>query len=344
MKNLFQKSTQFPIMTAWLIVVVLHLTSITAAQDMKKTDPEKAIGYLSELLVSYPSQENAAKMRRLIKQKLSRGEYDELTSRHALAKALTVDLRSIKHDFHLGVQYSAEASTEDAAHNLSNPEVIERLKKTNYGFAEARIMEGNVGFLKITALNTPEVARDQALNALGFLQHSDALIIDLRGNLGGEPEMVRLLSSAFFAKKTHLNTLHYTDGREHAVEEIWSDPDMVNGVTMHDKPIYILTNFYVASGAEDLAYSLQAQGRVTTVGSKTLGAAHLGTSHYRDDLQLNFNMPHGYVINPITSKDWEGTGVTPDVKSKDEQALETALSLAWKAIDYTPGNMTNEKS
>ncbi len=335
MNKLFKIITQPPIKTAWMILAVIYLSSLGAAQDLKKADAEKAIEYLSDLLASYPIKSDAVKMRQLIKQKLAHGEYNELANRQALAKTLTADLRSIRHDFHLGVQYSAEASTADAAHNLSNPEVIKRLKKTNYGFAETRIMEGNVGFLKITALNTPEVAKDQALNALGFLQHTDALIIDLRGNLGGEPEMVRLISSAFFAKKTHLNTLHYTDGRDRAVEEIWTDPDLVNGINLHDKPIYILTNFYVASGAEDLAYSLQAQGRATIVGKKTAGAAHPGTSHYLEELQLNFSMPHGYVVNPVTGKDWEGTGISPDVKSKDAHALDTALSLAWQDIGYT---------
>ncbi len=344
MKRSVESMTKPSMITVWMFITIGHLTTLAAAQDLTRTDPEQAVEYLSELLSSYPLQQDAVKMRQLIKHKLEHGEYKKLTSRKALAQALTADLRSIMHDFHLGVMYSAAASTEDAAHNLSNPEVIKRLKKANYGFAEASILEGNVGFLKITALNTPEVARDKALQALGFVQDSDALIIDLRGNMGGEPAMVRLLSSAFFSQKTHLNTLHYTDGRENDVEEIWSDPDMVDGVTMHDKPVYILTNFYVASAAEDLAYSLQAQGRATTVGTKSLGAAHPGTSHYREDLQLNFNMPHGYVVNPITGQDWEGTGVMPDVKSDDEQALDTALSLAWKAINYTSGNMNNDQS
>ncbi len=310
--------------------------SAACANGLQRNDPAEAIAYLDQLLDQYPLPEHANRMKEVLQENLDNGDYGSLSNREELAKALTADLRSIKHDFHLGVQYSPNAPTDDAAHNLDDPNVRERLRKTNYGFQELRILEGNVGFLKITALDAPEVARNTALHALGFLQNTDALIIDLRGNMGGEPEMVQLILSAFFTENTHLNTIHYTDGRENDVIEIWSDSSLVNGVTFDGKSIYVITNFYVASGAEDFAYSLQAQERATIVGRKTLGAAHPGTSHYRADLQLNFNMPHGFVVNPITKTDWEGVGILPDVETTDEQAVDEALSLAWEAIGYKP--------
>ena len=39
-------------------------------------------------------------------------------------------------------------------------------------------------------------------------------------------------------------------------------------------------------------------------------------------------VPEGRPINPITQKDWEGTGVEPDVKVKADDALTTAQKLA----------------
>lgn len=99
-------------------------------------------------------------------------------------------------------------------------------------------------------------------------------------------------------------------------------------------PIYILISEQVASGAEAFAYGLQAWKRATLVGGRTLGAAHPGESHYREDLQMNFSVPFGYVVNPVTGRDWEGIGVLPDVEAPDDSALEVALNLAWTKIDF----------
>lgn len=303
-------------------------------QPLQTNDAVEAVSYLGRLLGRYPDRDAAKEMTEMLDDNLKNGRYDDLDSREGLAKALTRDLRAVKHDFHLGVQYSSELSTEDAAHHLDKPEVIRRLRAENFGFGDARVLEGNVGYLRISALHDISVAADTANHALGFLRYVNALIVDIRNNLGGEPMMVRHLLSAFFAERTHLNTLHYTDGRDDAVEEIWTDPSLHADVSFADIPVYILTNYYVASGAEDLAFSAQALGRATIIGETTLGAAHLGTSYYREDLQLNFNMPHGYVVNPVTKGDWEGVGVSPDHEVSGEDAMEAAVRIVWQEIGY----------
>ncbi len=312
-----------------------------AAEEMKDTDPQEAVAYFSKLFQQYPDQDVAAEMVGIINEKLRDGAYAKLSTREDLAKALTADVRSVRRDFHLGVQYAPTPPTEDAAHNLDKPEVVEALRKENFGFDEARVLEGNVGYLRISALNDVSVAGETARYALGFLKNTDALIFDIRGNLAGEPNMVRLLESVLFEEPTLMNTIYYTDGRKNAVEEIWTDPALTDISTLRRAPVFILTSRLVASGAEDFAYSLQARERATIVGGATLGAAHPGASHYREDLRLNFNMPHGYVVNPVTSEDWEGVGVAPDVEAADEEALDTAIALAWEQVGYTPAQNEN---
>jgi hypothetical protein len=39
-------------------------------------------------------------------------------------------------------------------------------------------------------------------------------------------------------------------------------------------------------------------------------------------------VPFARPINPVTKKDWEGTGVEPDVKVSAADALETAQKLS----------------
>lgn len=315
--------------TGLVLMLVMIVPGYAAGLD--DGDAAEAVKYLNVLLRSYPDSTNAAAMSELLESQLKAGHY-ELASREELAKALTRDLRSVHHDFHLGVRFAENAPTDDAAHNLDDPAVIERLRSENFGFEQVRIFEGNIGYLRITALNDATVAGETAIAALTLLQHVDALIIDIRGNLGGEPNMVRLLHSAFFDSPTHMNTIVYTDGRKPNREEQWTDPALPRIDPLHDIPLYILTNRLVASAAEDFAYSLQARQRAVVVGGTTLGAAHPGTSHYREDLQLSFGMPHGYVVNPVTGTDWEGTGIEPDVVADDDDVLETAVSLARKSL------------
>ena len=43
-------------------------------------------------------------------------------------------------------------------------------------------------------------------------------------------------------------------------------------------------------------------------------------------------VPGGRPINPISKKDWEGTGVEPDIKVPADQALDTATKMAAEQI------------
>ena len=94
-------------------------------------------------------------------------------------------------------------------------------------------------------------------------------------NLGGEPNMVRLLQSAFFDLSTHMNTIAYTDGRNPKREEQWTIPGLAGIDMLYGVPLYIVTNRQVASAAEDFAYSLQVRKRAVVVGGTTLGAAKI---------------------------------------------------------------------
>src|SRR6185436_7071459 len=77
------------------------------------------------------------------------------------------------------------------------------------------------------------------------------------------------------------------------------------------------------SAAEGLAYALQSLKRATVVGEVTRGGAHTVT--YRP-LSSGFitDIPFGRATSPVTKKNWERTGITPDIKVPADQALETA--------------------
>src|SRR5215472_3669750 len=52
----------------------------------------------------------------------------------------------------------------------------------------------------------------------------------------------------------------------------------------------------------------------------------------RLDDHFMIGVPEGRPINPVSKKDWEGTGVEPDVKVPADQALDTARKMAAEEI------------
>ena len=85
------------------------------------------------------------------------------------------------------------------------------------------------------------------------------------------------------------------------------------------------------SGGEAFAYDLQALKRAQVVGETTAGGAHMAvpirvTEHFR------VNIPFGRSANPVTGKDWEGTGITPDKMTSADDAPATAYRMALETL------------
>ena len=158
------------------------------------------------------------------------------------------------------------------------------------------------------------------------LNHASAIIIDLRDNSGGFPNMVMLIACYLFDHPEYMYS-----PRGGPVEELWTHSP-VPGNTLADKPVYLLTSASTWSGAEQFAYDLKMLKRATLVGETTRGGAHAGVFHRIDD-HFGMGIPEQKAVNPFGKADWEGVGVEPDVKVSAADALETAEKLAVARID-----------
>jgi C-terminal processing protease CtpA/Prc len=164
---------------------------------------------------------------------------------------------------------------------------------------------------------------------MGFLANTDALIVDLRRNGGGRPEMVALLSSYLFDERTHLNDLYWREGNR--TDEFWTNATVAGPRYGGKKPVFVLTSKRTFSGAEEFAYNLKALKRATIVGETSGGGAHPGDMQKIADGFAMF-VPTGRAINPVTKTNWEGVGVEPDVVVPADQALDKAKELAAAAL------------
>jgi C-terminal processing protease CtpA/Prc len=97
------------------------------------------------------------------------------------------------------------------------------------------------------------------------------------------------------------------------------------------RPVYVLTSDHTFSGAEEFAYDVQTQKRGEVVGDTTGGGAHPGGLRKVTE-QFGVWVPSGRAVNPVTGKNWEGTGVIPDVPTASEDALKAAHLRALRRI------------
>ncbi|MGP3984739.1 S41 family peptidase [Streptomyces sp. KR80] len=162
-----------------------------------------------------------------------------------------------------------------------------------------------------------------------LLARAEALIVDLRRNTGGNPEMVTLLSSYLFDEPVHLNTLeNRSAGRQHQFWTVsWAPGPRFGGA----QPVWVLTSGDTFSAAEEFTYNLQQRGRAVVVGERTRGGANAG-SWYRLTDHLRLFVPGVRAVNPVSGTNWEGVGVTPDVPTAAAEALDAAYEAALHSV------------
>jgi tetratricopeptide (TPR) repeat protein len=168
---------------------------------------------------------------------------------------------------------------------------------------------------------------NKVLNALNFIENTDAIIVDLRNNIGGSPTTVQFLSSYFFDKPVHLNNIYWRRGDY--IEEFWTI-DSIGIKKRPDVPVFILISKNTFSGGEEFAFSLKNQKRATLIGEQTAGAANPGYT-FRINERFNIFIPTGRSVNPVTGTNWEGKGVNPDISMKSKEALTFAMEKAEQA-------------
>lgn len=267
----------------------------------------------------YLDPDNGARLIRNFQEHISTGVYADITDGNSLAAAITSDLQYLSGDRHFRCLYGIRPDEP------SHEEQTQRLQKLNYGFGDVKLLQNNIAAVEIRGFVPVhwEGVRVEIDRIMSSISSADALILDLRNNRGGDPKTVALIAGYLLDEPAvWLRMVKPSDG---SVEDIHTDPPAKTKRFGLGKPIYVLTSSKTISGGEDLAYGLQALQRATVVGGRTAGAANLPHACVLNDLFVLF-IPHKYPVHPVTGRNWEGEGVTPDVVVAD--AFERAYHLA----------------
>jgi hypothetical protein len=202
----------------------------------------------------------------------------------------------------------ASPNVEQVADQL-NDQIHAAAEVQSCGFEKLELHPGNIGYVKLNSFPNP--ARCDAIveAVMEKLNATDAVIFDLRDNRGGYPLMVRQIADYLFDRPAPW----YNPRAASQEGSVTHSP--VPGSKLANKPVFVLTSSRTFSAAEHFTYDLKTLKRATVIGETTSGASH-GSGP----------PPEG--TKPV----WEGSGVNPDVKVKEGDALQTAEKLALSAL------------
>ncbi|HEX7287902.1 MAG TPA: S41 family peptidase [Candidatus Angelobacter sp.] len=282
---------------------------------------------------NYVFPDVGAKAGELLQEQLAKGTYTPVTRPQAFAEQLTKDLQSVTHDKHMRVFMAPPPPDKDKKEDPAERELrfLRHDARNNFGFYKLERLSGNVGYLDLRGFSPAEVGGATAIAAMNFLANSDAVIIDLRKNGGGDPSMIQLISSYFFKEHTHLNNLYWRKGDR--TDQFWTLP-YVPGKSMAETPLYVLTSARTFSGAEEFTNNMKVLKRAKIIGETTGGGANPG-GFFPIAAGLGMFIPTGRAVNPVTGTNWEGAGVEPDERVPSADAFNVAYKEALQKIEST---------
>jgi len=219
-------------------------------------------------------------VQQLLRRRLCDGAYRNFRDEKSFANAVSADLQSINGDPHLFVVYSEQVLPERGEPTVAEGKRrAERARLANDGFTRVDRLPGNIGLLELRNFYDPAVgdAVATAVAAMQLLASADALLIDLRHNTGGEPEMVALLLSFLYDEPTHLVDLVFPASGH--TQQFWTAPYVPRLRFGGSKPLHVLISSETFSAAERFSYQLQQEKRATLIGEGSIGAP--ATFHYR---------------------------------------------------------------
>jgi hypothetical protein len=306
-----------------------------------------------KLAADFVFPEQGARYAAALRAEAAAGVYDGLTGA-PLAMRLTDDLQAVAPDGHLRVMFQGVgggpqlvmAPPAGAAPPPPGAQPRMIMMQPPAPMEQARWLAPGIAFVRFNLFPGGPEATEAARQFMAAHADAKVIIFDLRTHMGGGLDEMDAIFPWLYARPTKLVTMATRSAVDKAggspvsdgptLRRVPSDPATVNRehwVTpgpdkrLNDATVYVLTSGMSASAAEHFASALKTSGRATLVGRKTYGANHFGGDQ---ELGGDFTafIPVGRTFDPATGKDWEGTGVAPDIDVPAEDALIKALTLA----------------
>lgn len=211
--------------------------------------------------------------------------------------------------------------------------------------AAARVYQKRIGdviYVRVPNMQLPtppDVAKAMKTALASNQKAATGIIIDLRGNRGGELHNTAALSAIFMndqalvasvKSRVQDNNFPIYASKAYAISS--TAADFLNEIPKEAKniPLVVLTNRRTSSGAEIVAASIQTNGRGKIIGETTAGLGLTQTAfRLKDGSRLMFTTASLIKAN---GEALEGNGVKPDYPLVDDGSANSEVDFIAKAI------------
>jgi len=205
------------------------------------------------------------------------------------------------------------------------------------------VKKDDIGYVKV-----PNFGVDTAEKTLWKVKDVRALIVDLRGNLGGDERVLQRFTGYFASNDVEIFTEHARDKSQ----KLMAKPQKPS---FSDVPVVVLVDSESASASEIFARHMQLTGHGIVIGDKTMGAvsgAQLFVQHVGADPGVFYGAQTTVMHATFPDgQDLEKVGVTPDtmcipsayaLQQEKDPCLDLAMSTL-KAKLETRSNASASK-
>jgi hypothetical protein len=322
---------------SYLLSILIFISVFTNAQNSGTKLNNKQLKLVIDSLSAainknYIFPDKAKLMTDAVKAQYKKGIYNNAKDERELSDLINKDILAAHFDGHFRFYFDPEyAKMIDTpmADSLRVQQYridLKEMQSRSFDFIKAEVLAGNIGYLRWDGfVGMVDEAAPTFKSAFKIVENTSALIIDMRNNGGGSPDMVLHTQNYFFNKKVGMNHIFSR------MDTIMRYTDPTKTEFKLNMPVYILTARRTFSGAEDFTYGLKFANRATVVGDTTGGGAH-PTGGFSIGMGFVVNIPFARSYHEVTMTDWEGTGVRPDVPVNSEYALYKAQTLIYKDL------------
>ncbi len=197
-----------------------------------------------------------------------------------------------------------------------------------------KILDDNIGYIRYESFNNP-IGSGNLTEVLNYFILCQGIIIDIRGNGGGDLTNAEKIASRFTNERVLVGYIQHKTGPGHgdfsAMEPRYLDPA---ASLRWQKHVIVLTNRHVFSAANEFAMYMKALPSARLIGDVTGGGA---------GMPFSSSLPNGWIVRfsavPMYDAKGKSTefGIVPDmyVPLRDEhlkRGKDTIIEVARKLL------------
>ncbi|XP_074519793.1 retinol-binding protein 3 [Halichoeres trimaculatus] len=272
---------------------------------------------------NYAFEEVGAEVAEKLKGLLANGEYSLVVSKSSLEAKLSADLKTLSGDKSL----KTTSDTPVLPPMDYTPEMYIELIKVSF---QTDVFENNIGYLRFDMFGDFEevkaIAQIIVEHVWNKVVNTDAMIIDLRNNVGGPTTAISGFCSYFFDADKQIVLDKLYDRPSGTTTELLSLSELTGVRYGSKKSLIILTSSATAGAAEEFVYIMKKLGRAMIVGETTAGSSHPPKIFSVGETGVSLSIPTIH-SDTSTGPAWEGTGITPHIPVAADAALGTAKGI-----------------